>query len=424
MKICPLCKIKKEYNKFYKNKARKDGVDVYCSECKKKIQNKKQQQKVKKRLKGQFIKGEIWKDIAEFNNYECSTEGRIRNKKTAKLLKPSKNSSGYSVSQIKNKNIKFHRVIAQTFLPNFKNKPTVEHKDDNKSNNKLYNLKWATFKEQQQYVKDKNSRKSQKGIKIGISNLNNLKNESWKTITNYHEYEISNKGRIKYPIRKGIKPYKMIITYGGNSSDGYKTFNLKNHNGKKNIAIHRLVAQEFISNPNDYNIVNHKDGNKKNNCFDNLEWCTRSQNTKHAYDNNLISGKRKIYQLDINNNIIKEWDTIKDASETLKLSRTAINSVLSGRNKTSGGYYWCYKEEYDNSITKFTKYDTNKIKIKQLHKETNELIKIWDSISEASKFLAKENNSSIKAIKSNISQCIRGKRNSCQGFKWEYYNIL
>ena len=151
-----------------------------------------------------------------------------------------------------------------------------------------------------------------------------------------------------------------------------------------------------------------------------MEWCTRSQNTQHAYDNDLISGKKKIYQLDINNNIIKEWNTIKDAYETLKLSRTAINAVLSGRNKTSGGYYWCYKEEYNINKMKHTKYDTNKIKIKQLNKDTKELIKIWDSVSEASTYIAKEKGSSIKAAKTNISKCIRGERKSCLGFKWEY----
>ena len=420
MKYCPCCKIKKEYNHFNKNKARHDGVDVYCIVCRKEKQKYKQEQKKQKRLKDQFIDGEIWKDITEFNGYECSTEGRIRNKTTCKLLKPSKCCSGYAVSNIRSKNLKFHRIIAQTFLPNFEDKDTVEHKDDNKLNNRVYNLKWATPKEQQQYVKDKKSRQSQPGVKIGTNVLNNLKDEIWKNITNYPEYEVSNMGRIKYPIRKSIKPYKMRITYGGSSSDGYKTFELRNSNGKKKIAIHRLVAQEFVSNPDNYVIVNHKDGDKKNNQFENLEWCSKSQNTQHAYDNDLISGKRKIYQLDINNNIIKEWDTIKDAYEKLKLSRTAINSVLSGRNKTSGGYYWCYKEEYDNSKKNFTMYDTNKIKIRQLHKETNELIKIWISTSEAAEFIAKENKSSIKAIKSNISQCIRRKRNSCQGFKWEY----
>jgi hypothetical protein len=420
MKYCPCCKIKKEYNKFNKNKARRDGVDVYCILCRKEKQKCKQEQKKQKRLKDQFIHGETWKDITEFNGYECSTEGRIRNKTTYKLLNPSIQCSGYAVSSIRGKNIRFHRIITQTFLPNFQDKPTVEHKDDNKLNNRLYNLKWATFKEQQQYVKDKKSRNSQLGVKIGTNDMTNLEGESWKIITEYPEYEISNIGRIKYPIRKGTKPYKKRITYGGSSSDGYKTFELRNINGKKKIAIHRLVAKEFVSNPNNYVIVNHKDGDKKNNNFKNLEFCTRSHNTQHAYDNDLISGKRKIYQLDINNNIIKEWDTIKDAYEKLKLSRTAINSVLSGRNKTSGGYYWCYKEEYDKSKKKFNMYDTNKIKIKQFDRETNKLIKIWNSTSEAAEFIAKENKSSFKAIKSNISQCIRKKRNSCQGFKWEY----
>ena len=423
MKYCPCCKIKKEYNQFNKNKARKDGVDVYCIECKKEKQKYKQEQKIQQRLKNQYISGEIWKDIIEFNGYECSTEGRIRNKSTSKLLTPSKCCSGYAVSSIRGKNFKFHRIVAQTFLPNFENKPTIEHKDDNKLNNRVYNLKWATYKEQQQYVKDKESKQIQSSVKIGTDDLTNLEEESWKIITDYPEYKISNYGRIKYPIRKGKNPFKMRITYGGNQADGYKTFQLKNKESKKKIAIHRLVAQEYVNNPNleNYNTVNHKDGNKQNNRFDNLEWCTRSQNTQHAYNNDLISGKRKIYQLDINNNIIKEWNTIKDAYETLKLSRTAINAVLSGRNKTSGGYYWCYKEEYDNNKMKHTMYDTNKIKIKQLHKETNELIKIWDSISEVSDFISKENKSSFKAIKSNISQCIRGERNSCQGFKWEYH---
>ena len=418
MKYCSCCKIKKRINEYYTNKARKDGVSVYCIVCNKEKQKYKQEQKIQQRLKDQFIDGDIWKDIIEFKGYECSTEGRIRNKTTCKLLNPSVCCSGYAVSNIRGKNLKFHRIITQTFLPNFENKPTVEHKDDNKLNNRLYNLKWATFKEQQQYVKDKNSRKSQFGVKIGTANLDKLDNESWKIIKNYPEYEISNMGRIKYPIRKGSKPYKIRVTYGGGKI--YKTFTLRNNDGIKSIAIHRLVAQAFISNPNDYIIVNHKDGDKKNNRYINLKWCTRSENTKHAYDNDLISGKRKIYQLNVNNNIIKEWDTIKDAYETLKLSRTSINSVLSKKNKTAGGYYWCYKEEYDINKKKNTMYDTNKIKIKQIHKTSNKLIKIWDSISEVSVFIAKENSTSVKAIKSNISQCIRGKRKSCHGYKWEY----
>ena len=64
---------------------------------------------------------------------------------------------------------------------------------------------------------------------------------------------------------------------------GYKhtLFNGKNRN------IHRVIAETFIPNPNNYSCINHKDGNKLNNCVDNLEWCTHSYNTSHAYANGL-----------------------------------------------------------------------------------------------------------------------------------------
>jgi len=361
--------------------------------------------------------------MIEFSGYEVSTHGRIREKQKCKLLTPNKCCAGYAVTSIRNKNIKFHRIIAQNFLPNFENKKTVEHKDDNKMNNKLYNLKWATHKEQQQFVKEKKSRKSQKGIKID-TNIDILEDEIWKVITQFPDYEVSSKGRIKYPIRKGNTPYKKRITYGGTCGTGYKTFSFRNDKINFKTVIHRIVAIEFIENERNCKIVNHKDGIKTNNDVQNLEWCTNSQNTQHAHDNNLISGKRKIYQLDINNNIINKWNSIKEAYEKLNLSRTAINGVLNGRKKTSGGYYWCYQENYNVNIKRNTIYDTNKTKIKQIDINSGNIIKIWDSVSDASNHLSSENDASCKAIKSNISQCIRGKRNSCQSFKWEYDTII
>jgi hypothetical protein len=130
MKYCPYCKENKNKNLFNKNNGRFDKLDVYCIECRKKKAKEKQDNVMKKRLLEQFIDGEIWKNIDIFDGYEVSTEGRIRNKKTCLLLKPSIDCSGYCVSSIRNKNIKFHRIVAQTFLPNFYNKPTIEHKDD------------------------------------------------------------------------------------------------------------------------------------------------------------------------------------------------------------------------------------------------------------------------------------------------------
>lgn len=242
--------------------------------------------------------------------------------------------------------------------------------------------------------------------------------EIWKQVIEFPEYEISSNGRIKYPIRKGNPPYKIRIAEGGISGDGYKMFCVTNDKISIKKAMHRIVADAFLINPNNYKIVNHKDGIKTNNNVENLEWCTHSQNTLHAYANDLISGKRKIYQLDCKNNIIKKWDTIKEACESLKL--TGIGSVLNGRNKFSGGFSWCYAENYDNSINTITLYDTNKKKVKQIDITSNNVVKIWDSASDASKYFSTKNNSSVKAIKANICQCVRKLRNSCQGYKWEY----
>ena len=68
---------------------------------------------------------------------------------------------------------------------------------------------------------------------------------------------------------------------------------------RKNVSVHRLVAEAFIPNIDNLPHVNHKDGDNNNNRIDNLEWCSRSENVKHAYKNNLINHyKRKVLQYD------------------------------------------------------------------------------------------------------------------------------
>ena len=59
---------------------------------------------------------------------------------------------------------------------------------------------------------------------------------------------------------------------------------------RRYLRVHRLVATYYVANPNpnNFTIVNHKDGNKQNDIASNLEWCNISMNTQHAYDNNLV----------------------------------------------------------------------------------------------------------------------------------------
>lgn len=111
--------------------------------------------------------------------------------------------------------------------------------------------------------------------------------EEWKTIENYPNYEISNMGRVralKYYSNIHKKYYdREIILKEKTNMHGYKMVGLSNSDGRKSFSIHRLVAKAFIKNSNNYKEVNHIDGNKANNCYINLEWCTRKSNILHAY---------------------------------------------------------------------------------------------------------------------------------------------
>lgn len=104
----------------------------------------------------------IWKFIIyqgkEYNNFEVSTDGQIRNAKTQKVYKLHLNKTGYwqvcvSLGSKKNKKIfKVHKAVAETFIPNIENKPSVNHIDGNKQNNVVNNLEWVTNSENIQHA--------------------------------------------------------------------------------------------------------------------------------------------------------------------------------------------------------------------------------------------------------------------------------
>lgn len=125
-----------------------------------------------------------------------------------------------------------------------------------------------------------------------------LKKE-WKEIKNYEgKYIISNYGEVislpRYKQNNNKLQYvepKEICRYV-NKCNGYVYVQLWNNSNYKNIRLHRLVAEHFIDNKENKKQINHIDGNKQNNRVDNLEWCTCSENIRHAYRMGLRKQKK------------------------------------------------------------------------------------------------------------------------------------
>ena len=127
-----------------------------------------------------------------------------------------------------------------------------------------------------------------------------MANEEWRTIKGFEKYEVSNYGRVRSKDRVVIRNDGHKLTLKGKllkpitDHKGYVKVSIYNSNGIKIPHVHRLVAIAFIENPNMLPQVNHKDGNKKNNNVNNLEWCDNKYNQIHALTHGLRKTKNVI----------------------------------------------------------------------------------------------------------------------------------
>lgn len=129
-----------------------------------------------------------------------------------------------------------------------------------------------------------------------------MDNEVWFPIVGYETtHEVSNIGRVKSLAKSWVSGRHNSVRFTEDkilspitTRLGYLTVNIHRDGVRKVLKIHRLVATAFIPNPQNKQEVNHKNGVKTNNEVGNLEWATKSENNKHAYDTGLNPKTKKV----------------------------------------------------------------------------------------------------------------------------------
>jgi len=173
-----------------------------------------------------------------------------------------------------------------------------------------------------------------------MSLLSQLK---WKDISWFDNlYEISTTWKVRNKITWDI----LAIT--AHKTNWYCYISLK----RKAHRYHRFLAKAFIPNPDNKPEVNHIDWDKTNNKLSNLEWATRSENMLHLYNElwcviwtKWIIGKdshlaKEILQYTKEWEYIRTFECMKEAAESIWRHPSNLSKVLSGGQKTSGGFIW------------------------------------------------------------------------------------
>lgn len=148
-------------------------------------------------------------------------------------------------------------------------------------------------------------------------------------------YTVDEYGNV-YDKKKG-----KYLTQQGNGF-GYKYVMLNLNGNYKQYKVHRLVAEAFVDNPDDKPYVNHLDCNRSNNYYKNLEWVTHKENMIYATQNSesYIRRYKKVGQFDLDNNLIKIYQSISEASRQTGITVASISYSANNKRKKGGGYLW------------------------------------------------------------------------------------
>jgi hypothetical protein len=159
--------------------------------------------------------------------------------------------------------------------------------------------------------------------------------EEWKDIKGYEGlYQVSNLGRVKSLKFKG-KNRELILSQG-KQSNGYLFVSLVKNKKIKTKRVHRLVAEAFITNINNYPSVNHINENKEDNSVCNLEWCSVYYN--NTYGTKLDKRRKKVLCVDTG----KIFNSVKICAEEIGVCSSYIVKCCKGKRKAAKGMKFRY----------------------------------------------------------------------------------
>ena len=188
-----------------------------------------------------------------------------------------------------------------------------------------------------------------------------MTSEEWRDVPGFEGlYQVSNAGRLKSYKKNATGK---ILKLTNRTGDYLRVVLQGKGKNQKSIGVHRLVALVFIPNPDNLPQVNHIDGNKQNNKIDNLEWCSQSENVRHAIRQHPIqlapmlkynSELRPIplLQMKKDGTIINRFKSGAEASRVTGICCRNILQAAHGtdngrgfKRKSAGGYIWRFEKE-------------------------------------------------------------------------------
>jgi len=165
--------------------------------------------------------------------------------------------------------------------------------------------------------------------------------EEWRDIKDYYGYyQVSNFGRVRGVDRvtENNRPIKSSLLKADKNRSGHLRVQLTKKSVRKQFLVHRLVAQAFIPNPNEYPIINHKDENPSNNNTNNLEWCTIKYNNNYGgYKEKMSAIKSKPIKVIYSDGTYEIWESATIFGRNFGINSSHISDVINNKRKTVNG---------------------------------------------------------------------------------------